>query len=87
MYFIRHKADDELLGPKHVAVKITKHIFMLTVFRRVRKFAKAPVIFLMSVRLSVCMEQRGCHCTDFHEILYLSIFRKSGYKISIFITI
>jgi hypothetical protein len=36
---------------------------------------------LASSRLSVClsvhMEQFGPHCTDFHEIWYLSIFRKS----------
>jgi hypothetical protein len=32
--------------------------------------------FVMSVRLSLRMEQLGCHWTDFHEIRYLSIFRK-----------
>jgi hypothetical protein len=31
----------------------------------------------MYARLSVRMEQLGWHWTDFHEILYLSIFRKS----------
>ena len=30
----------------------------------------------MSVCLSVCMEQLGSNWTDFHKILYLSIFRK-----------
>ena len=30
-----------------------------------------------SVHLSVCMEQLGSHWTGFHEILYLSFFRKS----------
>jgi len=30
---------------------------------------------------SVRMEQLGCHWTDFHEIWYLSIFRKSIQKI------
>ena len=34
----------------------------------------------LSVRLSVCMEQLGYHWTDFHEILYLSIFRKFAQK-------
>ena len=29
------------------------------------------------------MEQLGSHCTDFHEILYLSIFRKSFDKVQI----
>ena len=30
---------------------------------------------------SVCTEQLGSHRTAFHEILYLTIFRKSVYKI------
>jgi hypothetical protein len=33
-----------------------------------------------SVRLSVRMEQLGSHWKNFHEILYLSIFRKSVMK-------
>ena len=35
------------------------------------------------VRLSVRMEQLGSHRTDFHEILYLRIFRKSVEKIKV----
>jgi hypothetical protein len=35
----------------------------------------------MSVRLSGRMEQLGSHWTDFHEIWYLGIFRKSVMKI------
>ena len=39
----------------------------------------------MSVSLSVCpsvrMEQLGIHATDFPQIWYLSIFRKSAEKI------
>jgi hypothetical protein len=31
----------------------------------------------LSFCLSVCMEQLGSHRTDFHEILYLRMFRKS----------
>jgi len=34
------------------------------------------VMFVMPVRPSVHTEQLGSHCTDFHEILYLSIFTK-----------
>ena len=45
------------------------------------KLRKATVSFVPSVRLSVCpsvrVEQLRSHWTDFHEILYLSIFRKS----------
>ena len=32
----------------------------------------------MSVRPSARMEQLGSHWTDFHEILYLSSFRKTA---------
>jgi hypothetical protein len=47
------------------------------------KLRKAAISFVMSVRRSVCMEQLGCHRTDFHEILYLKIFRKSIEKIQV----
>jgi hypothetical protein len=33
--------------------------------------------------MSVRMEQLGSHWTDFHEIWYLSIFRKSVEKIQV----
>ena len=39
--------------------------------------------FDLSVRLSVRMEHLDSHWTDFHEILYWSIFRKSVKKIQI----
>jgi len=38
---------------------------------------------LASSCLSVRMEQLGAHWTDFHEIWYLSIFRKSVEKIQV----
>jgi len=38
------------------------------------KLRKATISFGMSVR----MEQLGSHWTDFHEIWYLGIFRKSA---------
>ena len=49
------------------------------------KLRKATFSFIMPVCLSVClsvrpsagMEQFGFNWTDFHEILYWSIFRKS----------
>jgi len=37
----------------------------------------------MSVRPSVRIEQLGSHCTDFHEIRYLNIIRKSNEKIQV----
>ena len=44
---------------------------------------KATISFVMSVRLSVRMEQLGSHWTGFHEIWYCSIFRKSVEKIQV----
>jgi len=44
---------------------------------------KATISFVMPVRLSVRMEQLGSHWTDFCEILYLSILRKSVEEIQI----
>ena len=41
---------------------------LLVFIRRFRKIAKTTVFFVMSVRLSVRMEQLGCHWTDFHKI-------------------
>jgi hypothetical protein len=49
------------------------------------KLRKATVSFIMPVSLSACpsvrpfagMEQFGFNWTDFHEILYWAIFRKS----------
>jgi hypothetical protein len=41
----------------------------------------ATISFVMSVRLSVCMEQLGSHRRAFYKILYLIIFRKFVEKI------
>jgi hypothetical protein len=38
------------------------------VSRAFEKFGKANISFVISVRLSVRMEQLGSHWTDFHEI-------------------
>ena len=62
---------------------------VIEIFRRVRKLQTATITFIVSVRPpvcssvrpSVCMEQLGFHWTDFHEIWYLRIFRKSVEKI------
>ena len=50
--------------------------------RRFRKIAKSDY-WLRHVRLSVRMEQLGSHYTDFNEISYLTIFRKSVEKIQV----
>jgi hypothetical protein len=47
------------------------------------KLRKAAVVFVMSVRFSVRMEQLGSHWKYFHEILYLIIFRKYVEKIQV----
>jgi len=44
------------------------------------KLQKATISFVMSVRLSVRMEQLVSSWTDFHEIRDLSIFRKEDEK-------
>ena len=59
----------------------------LTVLGAPPKLRKATICFVMSICPSVCpsvrMEQLGSHWTDFHEIWYLGIFRKSVHKIQI----
>ena len=52
-----------------------------THFRRVRKIAKKRLLALSC--LSVRMDPLGPNWTDFHEIWYMSIFRKSVEKIEV----
>jgi hypothetical protein len=47
------------------------------------KLQKATVSFIMSVRLSVRMEQLGFQWTDFKQVFYFRIFRKSIEKIQV----
>jgi hypothetical protein len=59
-----------------------------TLFRRVRRTAEKTINFVMSVLLpsvrpSVRMEKPGSHRTDFDEISYLHIFRRSVEKIQV----
>ena len=51
------------------------------------KLRKATISFVISVPPSVRMEQLGSHWTDFREILYLNIFRKSVAKIQVSLTL
>ena len=46
-------------------------------------FKVTTISFVISLRLSVHMEQLGSHWTDFHKILYLRIFRKSVEEIQV----
>jgi hypothetical protein len=45
------------------------------------KLRQATITFVTSVCPSVRMEQLGSHWADFHNILYLKIFRKTVEKI------
>ena len=47
------------------------------------KLRKATISFVMPLRLSVRMEQLCSYRTDFHDNLYLSIFRKHVEKIHV----
>ena len=47
------------------------------------KLRKVTINFVMSVRPSVRMEQLSSNWADFHEILYLNIFRKIVEKIQV----
>jgi hypothetical protein len=53
----------------------TKHIN--TLCRQIVELLRATICFVMSARLPARKEQLGYHGADFHEIGYLSIFRKS----------
>ena len=59
---------------KHIKTICEQHVEFLGAFA---KFRKETVSLVMSVRLSVRMEQLGSHWQDFHEIRYLRILRKS----------
>jgi len=62
-------------------VELEFHYRCLRVMRRIRKFCEKRQ--LASSCPSIRKEKLGSHWTDFHEILYLSIFRKSVEKIQV----
>jgi hypothetical protein len=55
----------------------SKYLLVSSVFSRVRRIAKGDCYPRHVLSSSVRMEQLGSHWTDFLEIRYLSIFRKS----------
>ena len=68
------------LNPVHTVIC---YFFNISVFRCFsQNFEKATISFVMSIRLSVRMEQIETHWKDFHEIWYLRIFRKTVEKIN-----
>jgi hypothetical protein len=58
-------------------------VLILMVLVAFAKFRKATMSLRLSICSSVCMEQFGSHWMYFHEIWYLSIFRKSTEKIQV----
>jgi len=60
-------------------IKVKVHI----IFSAFTEFGKATISFVISVRPFVRMEKLNSHWTDFHEVLYLSIFRKYIDKIQV----
>ena len=52
-------------------------------YARSQNCEKNTISFVMSVRPSVRMEQLNSHWTDFYDIWYLRIFRKSVEKIQV----
>ena len=62
-------------------MKILGKFYSKCILGALAKLQKATISVVMSVRLFVRMEQPGSHWADFHEILYLSIFRKFVEKI------
>jgi hypothetical protein len=73
------------LNEAYSRVRVGKHL--PGIFDAFVKLRKATISFVMtvclSVPLSVHMKKLGSHWTDFHEILHLSIFRKSVEKIQV----
>jgi hypothetical protein len=75
----------------HLRHKLLLLLFLLLLFllllfnflEAFRKLRKVTTSFVMPVRPSHRTEQPGSHWKDFHQILYLSIFRKSVEKIQV----
>ena len=57
--------------------------YALILYTRSQNCEKRLLASCLSVRPSVPMEHLRYHWTDFHEILYLSVFRKSLKKIQV----
>ena len=67
-------------------VWLSAHLLKIIWISFVRAFTylqQAPLRIVMSARLSLCIYQRGFHWTDFREILYWEIKKKSFEKLEI----
>jgi hypothetical protein len=61
-------------------VWLSAHLLKINWLSFLRAFPylqKAPLGTVMSVRLSLCIYQRGFHWTDFREILYWEIIKQT----------
>jgi hypothetical protein len=59
-------------------------MFLLSIFLSTfAKLRKATISFVISVRLSVCMEQLVSHWKNFNATWYLSVFGKSAENIQV----
>jgi hypothetical protein len=59
------------------------HFHMIPFLGAFAKLRKTTISFVMSVPLSVRVERLRCNWTDFHEIWYLNMSRKSVEKIRV----
>ena len=66
-----------------IIIIITHYLFCFCLSGAFAKLRKATLSFVVSVRPFGRMEQLGFHWTDFHEIWYLSILKKSVTKIQV----
>ena len=79
------------MNKENCALKLVDEINSYQFISMIAKFRKATVSFVMSVRPPVRLfvrpsfrtKQLGSHWMDFHEIWYLSIFRKSFVTIQV----
>jgi hypothetical protein len=65
---------------KHINTLCGQNVEFLGAFAKLRK---ATISFVISVRPSVRMERLGSPWTDFREVWYLRIFRKSAEQIQV----
>jgi hypothetical protein len=84
MTFYLELTIDACVELGHLTWKILTYIRMLVIFATLRK---VTIIFIVSVCLSACLsvrlEQFASHYMDFHDILYISIFRNPAEKIQV----
>ena len=71
-----HVHPSSYIGATKLNLARSEEVSLYTFSGAFTKFRKANISFVMSVHLSICMEQIGSKWTDFHENFYLNTFRK-----------